>query len=694
MFKSYSLLFYFLVVFQYAYAQEKYVLQENFDNNKRNWRLYNHQSNQSKIISGKLKWKYNGSSSLSIANYINRLSSKHDYTVEVLIDSKLPGSESGLIWGAINDNNANYFLLKGKKYKIFRLKDGKYTSVKDYTLNLKIRSDYNLLKIEKKGSKVLYYVNDKLLEELPYSGDLGKLFGVTIWNKGSIEVDKLSIKGRLLPINVASELHYPESPENLGKKINTTFEELTPVISPDGKSLYFSRRFDPKNIGGAGDHQDVYRSELIGERWTEGANLGRPINNGGPNAVFSITPDGNTMLLMNTYRKDGSQKGMGLSLSKRISKGWSVPEDVKMRNFYNKSIYNEFFLSNDNKIILLAVERDDTRGGRDLYVSFNEGDGIWSVPMNMGNKVNTPGTELSPFLASDGKTLYFSSTGHPGYGKNDIFMTRRLDDSWTKWSEPENVGQPVNGTGWDNYYSVPASGEYAYFVSSNRSFGKSDIFKIKLPTKVKPEPVVLVYGKVLNSKTLEPITTDITYRNLVSDKEVGIAQSRVQDGFYQIVLPVNQLYSFFAEKTGFYSVRDNLDLKALNGYKEIERDLYLTPIEIGQTVKLNNVFFVRSKPILKESSYPELDKLANMLLENASLRIELAGHTDNLGSPRLNLDLSEQRVNTVKNYLITKGIAESRISGKGYGGSKPIADNSTEDTRKLNRRVEFKILDY
>lgn len=236
---------------------------------------------------------------------------------------------------------------------------------------------------------------------------------------------------------------------------------MSPVITADGERLYFSRKNHPNNVGGPSDLEDAYVSENINGVWQQAKNVGYPINNHGPNAVHSASPDGNSLLLMNLYEPDGKQKGQGLSESNKTTKGWGIPQQVKIRQYYNKSGFNEFFMSANEQVLIFAIERDGTNGGRDLYVSFNEGNGIWSKPKNMGRTLNTEGTEMSPFLAPDGVTLYFSSNGHPGYGQNDIFISRRLDNSWKNWSKPKNVGKPINGAGVDSYYSVPASGEFA-----------------------------------------------------------------------------------------------------------------------------------------------------------------------------------------------------------------------------------------
>lgn len=667
------------------------VFEEQFTNNDNGWRLAISPADKAQISNGVLSWQHNHPEGSSMSTYVNLLNTAAEFSAEAKFNIKKIGSEYGLLFGGIDQENALFLSVKGMQYRVMEFRKGKSAILKPYTTSLKIKPDNNILKIARKGSSVVFYANENVLTEIPYPDLMGKAFGFSLWNSSSVEIDNFVIRGSKLKINLAANLFYNSPPENLGAGVNTAFGEITPVVTADGKGLYFTRNYSPENKGGASDYQDVYYASLQNGKWGKAFNIGTPVNNDGPNAVSAVSPDGNTLLLMNTYDSRGAALGMGLSLTHRTREGWSIPTQLNVRNYYNKSTFNEYFLSSDNKILLLALQRDDTYGSRDVYVSFLEAGGIWSTPKNIGPVINTPGTELSPFLAADGVTLYFSSTGHPGYGKNDIFVSRRLDNSWTKWSTPQNLGAPVNSKGVDGYYSIPASGEYAYYVSEEKSAGKTDIFRIKLPSAVKPNPTVLIYGKVLNSKTKEPISTGITYRDMENDEEVGIARSNPSDGSYKIVLPYNRAYTFFAEKEGFYSVRDSIDVPDIKEYKEIERNIYLTPLEIGQDIPLNNVFFVRSEPTLLPSSYPELNKLAKILMDNPSIEIELSGHTDNVGSAEKNVILSEQRVETVKKYLVSKGVSEGRITGKGYGGAKPIADNSSENTRRLNRRVEFRI---
>jgi outer membrane protein OmpA-like peptidoglycan-associated protein len=674
-------------------AQEV-VFNEGFENNSLAWMLPKSTTEEAKIQNGSLFWQHQDLAITTITQYINQLDDSKDFEVLATFKPYKLGSEFGFFWGGINKDNSNYMLLKGKKYRFFQIQNSKVVIDTDFKTSIYIRMDENQLTIRKTGNKISVLVNGTTLFEESTRVLMGKGYGFVTSNKTEVSIDNFVVKGTKLPIVIAPDLYYTEPPQNLGNKINTQYEELTPVITPNGKGIYFSRRHSPSNLGGSTDQQDIYYSEFYQGEWTSAYNIGKPLNNHGANAVCAVTPDGNKVLLMNTYDAAGNPERQGLSMSEKTTTGWSLPQAVKIKSYYNRSEFNEFILSNDGKILILAIDCGDTYGSRDLYVSFFEGNGVWSAPLNMGASINTPGTELSPFLASDGVTLYFSSTGHPGYGKNDIFMTKRLDESWTKWSEPKNLGKPINSEGIDAYYSVPANGEYAYFVSSAQTEGENDIFKIKLPSELKPDPVVLVRGYVLNAKNKQPIATGIHYQDLETGRELGIAQSDPKTGYYEIILPLNKAYAFFAEKESFYSVRDNLDLTEVLTYQEVERDLYLTPIEVGQKVQLNNVFFYRGKAQLQSSSYAELDKLVQMLQQNPRIEIELEGHTDNQGDPQLNQGLSEERVRAVEDYLVSKGVETGRISGRGYGGEKPIASNDTELTRKLNRRVEFKILKF
>ncbi|MEI8134817.1 MAG: OmpA family protein [bacterium] len=483
-------------------------------------------------------------------------------------------------------------------------------------------------------------------------------------------------------------------PENLGPNVNSEYIEITPQISADGKTLWFVREGHPENLGISTkkDDQDIWFSELQSDgTWGKAKNAGKPLNNPDYNTLISISPDGNSALLMNLYHPDGTG-GRGISESHRTSSGWGFPEEVTIKGFYNKARNSDFSLAADGKELISAINDGNSKGGMDLYVSFLQPGDVWSKPMNIGADINTSEDEAAPFLAPDGMTLYFSSKGHGGYGDMDIFVSRRLDDAWTHWSKPENLGPSLNTSGYDSHFSIAASGEYAYFSSTAHSIGKDDIFRVKLSESLRPKPVILISGHVFNQKTKEPLASNIHYEILPEATDAGIAISNEKDGAYKIVLPAGKNYGFRAEAKGFYSINENLDASGVTTYNEIQKDLYLAPIEVNQTIRLNNIFFETAKWDLKSESFAELDRVVKFLNEYDYLQIEIKGHTDNVGADEYNMNLSDGRAKSVLSYLVSKGIKEKRLVAKGYGKTVPVTTNETDEGRQQNRRVEFTIV--
>lgn len=483
----------------------------------------------------------------------------------------------------------------------------------------------------------------------------------------------------------------------LGDNINSRYSEMGPLVSPDGKTLYFSRKGDPKDNGGKEDLEDIWYAEWnqSTQSWGEAKNIGAPLNTSGPNFINSISPDGNTLLLGNSYLEDGTMED-GVSISHRTSDGWSFPERLTIEKDENINVRANFFMSNSQKILLLSVEhKKQNVGSRDIYVSFRTEEGTWSKPINLGNTVNTSATEEAPFLASDDRTLYYVSDGLNGYGGTDIYVTRRQDDSWTNWSTPENLGPIVNSSHDESYLSIPASGERIYFTSTkNGKDGEDDIFVLQLAKTLKPTAVTMISGRVLNSKTKEPIPgAKIFFENLITGAEVGIASSDPRNGMYQIVLPSQNRYGYLAVKEGFISVNDNIDLTSQSEYQQITRDLYLTPIEVGQSITIKNIFFDFNKVVLRKESYLELNRLAKLLTNNPAMKVQISGYADSIGTENYNDKLSQKRAEAVAAYLISKSGADAtRVVAKHFGEASPVSTNSTVKGRQMNRRVEFKII--
>jgi outer membrane protein OmpA-like peptidoglycan-associated protein len=511
---------------------------------------------------------------------------------------------------------------------------------------------------------------------------------------GIAETKEAFVKREL--VAAKGDVKFDSSLVNAGPTVNTRYTEIKPVISSDGKTLFFARQGHPENVGGAKDPQDVWYAKLQDphrQTWSEARNLGRPINNEDPNGVASVSADGNTILLINTYNPDGTVSPEGASLASRTKTGWSTPVKLNILNYYNHSKKNvDYFLSNSGKILLMAVQRDNGAGDLDIYVSFLQKFGVWSKPLSLGKTINTGKADFAPFLAADEKTLYFASEGHKGYGKSDIFYSKRLDDTWQNWSKPMNLGPEVNTADWDAYYTLSAAGDHAYLVSNRQGTDKSrDIFRIALVPEFRPEPVILVTGRVLDARTKQPLQAKIIYESLVTGEELGVATTNPVDGTYTIVLPSGTSYGYLAEADGYIAISENIDATDIKEYTEERRDLYMVPMEVGQKIKLNNIFFAQSKFYLRESSFSELNRLVKIMNDYPNLEILVEGHTDNQGNPKLNLDLSVDRVSEVKKYLERKGIDARRISTHGWGDTKPVASNAQEESRRLNRRVEFTI---
>ncbi len=495
--------------------------------------------------------------------------------------------------------------------------------------------------------------------------------------------------------------------ENLGNMVNSEYNEINPLISPDGKMLFFARVSHPQNTNGTNGSQDIWYSELQNDQWSLARRMGSPLNKDEYNCAYSITPDGNKLLIMGAYDK-GNYETRGFSMSNRTANGWSQPQKLNIPNLesLSKGVYMSGVLSNDGKTLLMSFSEKRKSTKDDLYASFQQKNGTWSRIVYLGNDICTEEfTETTPFLASDGVTLYFSSDRTGGQGSNDIYYTKRLDKTWEKWSKPVNLGPVINTEGYDAYYTVAASGDYAYMVSKKNTLGKGDIIRVKLrgegsqptdtnvPVAPAPEPVVLVSGKVIDPKTGKPIEAKIIYENLSDGVEIGTAQTNPLTGEYKIVLPKGKKYAFRAIAKDYLAESQSIDLTNIDTYKEITNsNLKLVAIEEGAKIALNNLFFDTGKADVRPDSYPELDRIALSVTENPKLVIEIGGHTDNVGKDEANQILSQGRADSVREYIIGKGVEPDRIKSKGYGETQPIQTNDTDEGRQANRRVEVKIL--
>lgn len=478
--------------------------------------------------------------------------------------------------------------------------------------------------------------------------------------------------------------------ENLGPMINSSHDESAPVISLDGNTLYFwSTR--PEGYG----FQDIYMSQADTHsgQWNPARNIGKSLNNSGPNIVLSITPDGRKLLIFRENKKSAQPGYSDLAIVRRAYDGWSTPVQIKIDDFVNDAgSALTAYLGADGKTLVLSFQDHDSKGEEDLYISFIQKETkAFSKPRNLGN-INTQQAEITPFLAPDNITLYFSSNRPGGHGGYDIYMTQRLDSTWQNWSPPVNLGPKVNTEGDDLHFKFPAAADFGYLVSAgvaDTNYGGRDIYTVAIPPEARPRPVTIVTGKVIDRATERPLPAKITYIRLPDGKDMGSAQSDEESGEYRIILPTGGNFAVLAEGEGYIAVSENLNTMNVQAYTEVVRNLYLAPMQVGEVIRLNNLFFDLGSANLQPESYPEIERMALILRKHPTLKIEVAGHTDNIGDEGFNVQLSQKRAAQVIDVLVKNGIEAERIIPKGYGSSKPVDDNRTPEGRHQNRRVEI-----
>lgn len=694
-----NIVFLLLLSFTTILSQSNYkvLIDEKFDNpESKEWDQKNSTSQNLKIENGVYKLEGTNDKNIGWAFKKLDINVNTNYIIEFDIKQTagVENSGFGLVSGLSDGNKEFYkFSISSTQYrKLSGYWSKAYHDLRDWKKKetvIKKINEWNRIKLVRTRNLLEYYVNDVQVAAYGKYIDNGQNIAIFVEKKGmKVEIDNFKLTTFDFEVkNVAG------SNKQLLKEylpFNTPDNEKFCYVSADGNTMYVTRQ-----IGN--EKSSIWVSKFDGNKWGNLTKLPFPINNSGHNGIISASSDQNTLYLMNTYKPNGESDKSGISVANKTKDGWEVPKTITVDNLANKNKYVSYFFTSDNKILLLAIQpNEEEHDEQALFVSFIKEDGTYTEPKNLGPTINTLAMDFNPFLAPDSKTLYYSSTGRPGYGSADIWVTRRLDDTWQNWTEPENLGPNINSSGFELNLTLDAKGDFAYLGSYDKTLagykGEGDIMRLELPEGARPEPVVLVYGKVLNKNTNEPIAAKINYFDLTSGQEYGTANSDINTGEYSIVLPRGINYGFKSEAQGYVSISENLDLTKLDRYDEIERNLYLVPIEIGQTIRLNNLFFDTGEYELKESSNSELKNLLKLLQLNPNMKIKIIGYTDNVGSDASNLTLSKNRANSVYEWLIKNNVNKDNLSSMGMGKKDPVAPNDTEEGRQLNRRVEFTIV--
>jgi len=475
---------------------------------------------------------------------------------------------------------------------------------------------------------------------------------------------------------------YVFAPINLGDSINTEFSEYYPNVTIDDSLLVFNRR-------GVGIREEFMQSKLDSNGYRKATLIKGSINDEPSKGAITISADGEWMIFAGNFGRGKGYGSFDLYISYNTPEGWSEPENL------GPNINTEFWesspiLSPDKRILYFSSNRYGGVGGKDLYFSERMPNGKFGPAVNMGKGINTEADEFSPFIHVDNQTLYFTSNGWQGYGASDLFVVRKQDDD--SWSEPENLGYPINTIDDDGYLAVSADGLTAYFASDRSDTrGGLDLYKFKLRKDIRPARTLYVKGKVYDKITHKglPCTVELIENN------TGNVLMKIQTdelGEYFITIPLGKNYTFTVNRKGYLFYTELYELKDKEADSIYKKDIPLQPVAINSSIVLQNIHFETNSFKLLPISLIELNKLLQVLQENATLKVEISGYTDNLGNAADNLKLSTLRAKAVVDYLISKGISSNRLTYKGYGETKPIADNNTEQGRAKNRRTECKIV--
>jgi len=478
------------------------------------------------------------------------------------------------------------------------------------------------------------------------------------------------------------------SPVKMPDIVNSSFAQSHPVLTADGKTMYYTSLSGLTRL----DHEDIVMSTFSNGQWSVPKSISDKLNTKDNEGTCTISMDGNTLVFVCCGRADGLGS-CDLYISKKTNGQWSSP--INLGSSINSSTWDSHpSLSADGRTLYFISARKGGFGKEDIYFSHLLDDGQWSQAMNAGKTINTSASEFSPFIHADGTTLYFSSNGLPGMGGLDLFYSKGFDTSWTT---PVNMGYPLNTSKNDETLFITLDGKKGYYSRSdgtNVNFNsRIFLYEFDMPDSFKPEKLsTFAEGHIYDEVTRNPIGSKIELFDLASAKVVQSVLSDSITGEYTIVLTEGKEYALYISSKGYLFESLNFDYNKPAVFNPVTLDAYLKPIKAGANVALNNIFFATNSFTLEDKSLTELKKLVVFMNSNPAVKVELSGHTDNIGSSDANMKLSTQRAKAVSDYLITNGISATRIVYKGYAALKPIADNETEEGRQKNRRLEIKIL--
>ncbi len=477
-------------------------------------------------------------------------------------------------------------------------------------------------------------------------------------------------------------------PVNMGAGVNSVDYEYFPSITADDQTILFTR--NQRDAQGRMGQEDFYTCTRKGQEWTTavGLNINTPDNEGAP----SLSADGQTLVFAACEKPTG-MGSCDLYYSRKSGAVWSRPRNIGMPvNTAHWETQPSFSSDGRTLYFIRGILKAHSIQNPDIYVSTFDDKNGWSQPARLSDKINTTGDESSVFIHPDNQTLYFSSNGHVGMGGLDIYMSRKQPDG--SWGDPINLGYPINTCNDENSLLVGPDGNIAYFASDREGgYGGLDLYSFELDKSLKPLVITFMKGKVYDAKTKKPLEAAFQLIDLASGKNVVESFSNPGNGEFLLTLPVNKNYALNVSREGYAFYSESFELANITeAGKPYLMDVPLLPLDTGIIIELKNVFFETAKFDLKEESKAELQKVVSFLTTNPGIKVELGGHTDNVGNQKLNQVLSNNRAKSVYDYLIGAGITKDRLSYKGYGDFKPKVPNDTPENRAKNRRTELKII--
>lgn len=477
----------------------------------------------------------------------------------------------------------------------------------------------------------------------------------------------------------------PFKPVNLGPEVNTAGYEFVNYISPDRQRLYFTRRLV---TGERRDEQFFYSVNIKDSAWTESVDIGPPINTEGDEGAMTLSPDGQYLFFSGCNNINGFGS-CDLYVSRLNGNQWGEP--VNLGPVVNtKGWESQPSFSSDGRTLYFVSNRPGGFGESDIWITRLRENGEWTTPVNAGDVINTKEAERGPFIHPDAVTLYFSSKGHTGMGQGDLFYSTLKEGVWT---QPVNLGYPVNTDDDEITMIVDNEGRYAYYSSTREDgLGLQDIYRFALPARAKPGKVSYMKGIVYDSITRQPLEAIVKLLDPSTGDTIISSLSNPGDGSFLLVIPGGRDYALNVERQGYLFYSAHFVMKEESNYIDpFRKDIPLKPIKEGESMVLRNIFFATDSFNLLPESTAELDQLVRLLATNKGMAIEISGHTDNEGTIEYNQVLSEKRARSVYNYLMKSGIDPRRLRYRGYGASVPVATNDTPEGRALNRRTELSI---